>query len=210
MTNYRIQKLESIGFIWDSRSDHVFESKLKLLREYKRIHGHLRIPKSNPQLGRWVARQRSLYRSISATKDINAHRKNKRKRNSAVNNKNSPGDNKRETSSESSLPSTPDSLTLTGERIRQLNEIGFEWISTVKGTAYNNTWGKRYDDLCSYRDKHGNCNVPKNYPYDRALGVWVRNQRSQYWSMKKGKKSPMTLKRVGLLEGAGFQWKLRK
>ncbi len=188
----------------------------------------MQIPKNHPQLGRWVARQRSLYRTIDHTDakaavastsiertgcrikfSSNRDEEGQIYRDGTKKRKRYGDFTKQGSKSPLSLTTESPSSTLTKERIQALNEIGFEWTSTVKGTAFNNAWEKRYNDLCSYRDQHGHCNVPKNYPCDKALGTWVRNQRAQYWSMKKGERSPMTSERVNLLEAVGFKWKLR-
>ena len=180
MTSYRIHKLESIGFIWNNRSDYKFDMKLRQLQEFKNIHGHLNIPQNHPGLGRWVARIRQLYHS--SNDDNPSPTKN---------------NNNNTTSS------------LTKERIQVLNDLGFEWKSTLKGSAYNNTWEKRYVALIAFKEQNGHCNVPKNYKLDQELGAWVRNQRTQYMNLKKGKKSPMSNDRIVLLEKIGFQWILR-
>jgi len=177
MTPYRIRKLDSLGFIWDT-SKHAFDIKVKQLQEFKNIHGHLNIPKNHPLLGRWVARQRELYRKR----------------------RNDNGDNDDEITNNNSL---------TEERIQQLENIGLEWISNLKGSACNKSWEKHYQNLSLYKENHGHCNVPKNWKDNKELGSWVRNQRAQYWSMKISKKGPMTRKRVLALEHIGFQWKLR-
>lgn len=68
LVDERQQKLESVGFIWDSHSAK-WQQRLNQLLEYKKEHGHCRVPSTypiNPQLAMWVKSQRrqfKLYRS---------------------------------------------------------------------------------------------------------------------------------------------------
>ncbi|KAL7501878.1 hypothetical protein ACHAXN_000051 [Cyclotella atomus] len=48
MSQDRINKLDSIGFVWE-----------KQLVEYKRINGHSKVPESHP-VGPWVKTQKGL------------------------------------------------------------------------------------------------------------------------------------------------------
>jgi transposase-like protein len=60
----RIQKLESLGFEWDSRSAN-WEGSLSELADYRKIHGHCNVPNrysENTKLGQWVMHQRRNYR----------------------------------------------------------------------------------------------------------------------------------------------------
>ena len=60
MTDERVRKLNSIGFIWDVE-DAAWEEMFLELNQYKHVHGHTRVPEGypdNPQLGRWVIEQR--------------------------------------------------------------------------------------------------------------------------------------------------------
>jgi hypothetical protein len=60
MTLTRIQKLESLGFRWDSRGT-LWEDRLSELADYLKIHGHCNVPQNyseNTQLGNWVHKQR--------------------------------------------------------------------------------------------------------------------------------------------------------
>jgi len=35
-------------------------------------------------------------------------------------------------------------------------------------------------ELLTFRDTHGHCNVPQKYPDNPALGAWVAQQRRRY------------------------------
>lgn len=69
LTEDQIQKLDSIGMIWDSL-DYFWEQNFKLAKEYYLVHGNLDVPtnfksKDGKHLGNWILRQRQLYKSNS-------------------------------------------------------------------------------------------------------------------------------------------------
>ena len=88
---------------------------------------------------------------------------------------------------------------LTEERIKLLEDLGFEW--SPKG----NSWDDRYDQLVEYKAEHNNCRVPRAY-HNKALGKWVAHQRMQYRLRNEGKHSQLTEERIKLLNEVGFVW----
>ena len=64
-------------------------------------------------------------------------------------------------------------------------------------------WLERCEELKKYKEKYGDCNVPKKHG---PLGNWVHKQRMNYWLLKEGKPSPMSDDRIQKLESIGFQW----
>lgn len=95
------------------------------------------------------------------------------------------------------------SSTMTEERVKALEDIGFIWDS--QGAA----WGERLAELRSYRQEFGHCNVPSNFSQNPQLATWVKCQRRQYKLHQEGKPSNMTPQRVRELENLGFEWELR-
>jgi hypothetical protein len=67
-------------------------------------------------------------------------------------------------------------------------------------------WDERFNDLCKYREKHGNCLVPHTYTENRPLTRWVKRQRYQYKRIMEYKSSSITDERVKALEEVGFVW----
>jgi hypothetical protein len=64
MTPFRIRKVESLGFEWDSFGT-AWKDRFSELADYHIIHGHCNVPQrynENSKLGRWVGTQRSKYR----------------------------------------------------------------------------------------------------------------------------------------------------
>lgn len=93
--------------------------------------------------------------------------------------------------------------TMTEERVKALEDIGFIWDS--QGAA----WGERLAELRLYRQEFGHCNVPSNFSQNPQLATWVKCQRRQYKLHQEGKPSNMTPQRVRELENLGFEWELR-
>ena len=62
---------------------------------------------------------------------------------------------------------------ITQERIDRLNAIGFVWDPNEQA------WAERYDELQTYKNEHGNCNVPQGWPENKQLDLWVSAQRKQ-------------------------------
>lgn len=66
-------------------------------------------------------------------------------------------------------------------------------------------WSIKYDELCAYREKFGNCLVHHTYE-NIPLARWVKRQRYQYKLMLDGKQSTMSKERVAALDRIGFVW----
>lgn len=92
---------------------------------------------------------------------------------------------------------------LTEERVQALDDLDFVW--TLRSLV---DWDERLEELKEYREKHGNCLVPQQYPENPQLGTWVSNQRKQYRLLREGKSSPMTDERVKKLDEIGFVWSI--
>lgn len=63
---------------------------------------------------------------------------------------------------------------MTSSKIADLNRVGFTWSVREGG---HTAWDIRLMELKEYRDKMGNCNVPKIYPANPSLGYWVNEVR---------------------------------
>ncbi|MCW5213626.1 helicase associated domain-containing protein, partial [Desulfobulbus sp. TB] len=88
--------------------------------------------------------------------------------------------------------------TLSKKRITLLEHIGFEW--RVKEAGNTDKWEERYIQLLYFKDEHGHCDVPYNYPDNPQLANWVRQQRQR---KKSGK---LSAKREKMLEEVSFEW----
>ena len=85
---------------------------------------------------------------------------------------------------------------LAAPQIKALDSAGFVW---GPGDA---AWDREFQQLVSFRKKHGHCDVPSVWPKNPNLGSWVANQRHR---KKMGKMPPYRVKR---LEELGFKWSI--
>jgi hypothetical protein len=77
LTNDRIQRLEDIGFCWDTR-EAMWQLRFKELQDFTKLSGHSNVParwSANPKLAAWVATQRQKYRSQQEQEDDTASTK---------------------------------------------------------------------------------------------------------------------------------------
>jgi len=106
---------------------------------------------------------------------------------------------------------------MSEERIERLESLGFCWNArpdSVDGAS----WNLRFQELSAFREEHGNCEVPRNYPQNQSLANWVSNQRTHYKLYVQAQESGdsdtvytfMTAERVAQLESVGFTWTVRK
>jgi hypothetical protein len=86
--------------------------------------------------------------------------------------------------------------TMDEQKRRLLNEIGFEW------DPQETAWKEQFQKLMAYKRECGNCNVPRKYPQDPSLAIWVTHQRTYH------SRGCLGLDRVASLEKIGFRWKM--
>jgi len=94
--------------------------------------------------------------------------------------------------------------TLTGERIRLLENIGFVW------NCLETAWEQHFQDLRHFVVRTGHCAVPSTYKRNSRLASWVVTQRRQCKLLEDGKQSSMTPKRFEKLKKIGFPVKTKK
>eukprot|EP00339_Tiarina_fusa_P008798 CAMPEP_0117025770 /NCGR_PEP_ID=MMETSP0472-20121206/19007_1 /TAXON_ID=693140 ORGANISM="Tiarina fusus, Strain LIS" /NCGR_SAMPLE_ID=MMETSP0472 /ASSEMBLY_ACC=CAM_ASM_000603 /LENGTH=877 /DNA_ID=CAMNT_0004732585 /DNA_START=316 /DNA_END=2949 /DNA_ORIENTATION=- len=188
LTEARLERLESIGFEWkvkhkmkryyDKQWDHMFGR----LMAFKEANGHCMVPKRYPpdmKLGTWVHTQRIQYRKLVA------------------------GVRKEALTEEevSELKSYGEEVTyrLTEERRARLARAGFVWsaregekgteatggVGRITRNSYDDQWDSMFRQLKSYKEKYGDCLVPKRYKENPKLGTWVDTQRVQFKKLKK-------------------------
>jgi hypothetical protein len=90
--------------------------------------------------------------------------------------------------------------TLSDERVRLLNKIGFIWNSQ------DSVWEERWHELLLYKNVHGDCAVPCNYEKNPQLAFWVPRQRVEYTFYCQGRPTSMTKERIAKLEKLEFAW----
>ncbi|MEQ1726663.1 MAG: Helicase associated domain protein [Sphingopyxis sp.] len=80
------------------------------------------------------------------------------------------------------------------ERSKRLHDLGFEWEPNTSN------WDELFVALSTYKQKHGDCNVPHGWADNPKLGKWCSHQRQAY------KKDILPENRITRLEELGFAW----
>jgi hypothetical protein len=92
---------------------------------------------------------------------------------------------------------------MTAARVARLEALGFVW-------EISSTWEAQLAKLEAYKRRHGDCNVPRSWAEDPALGFWVKYQRACKKALDHGAPCPvMTAARVAKLNTLGFTWERR-
>lgn len=58
--------------------------------------------------------------------------------------------------------------TLNVDRLEALEKLGFVWHSHAA------MWEERWKELREFRDMNGHCRIPKKFPENPQLAVWVK------------------------------------
>jgi hypothetical protein len=141
-------KLDSIDFEWNLREpNRSWKKWLKELLVYKAHHGHVNVPQR-------CKTNKALGAFVSNLRS--EYRKYSKGQNSFLNPK----------------------------RIQILDDLGFQWVAR-KGVSANGgeamdgagVWETRLTELNGYKERFGDCNVPKGWGEDPWLGDWVEKQR---------------------------------
>jgi len=212
----KISRLESIGFDWNSLIEK-WKRMFKELEIYKKEKGDCRIPakfSQYPELGRWVATQRSDYakRKLSADRiaqlqtldfiwdplevDWEISFEKLKQYKLLYGNCRVPFSYKDNNLGKwvSIQRRALKSGRLTNQRKRMLEEIGFEF------SPFLDDWEEWIRQLILYKEEHGDCRVATTSLTHGRLGRWVANQRINY---SKGK---LPSEKIIQLEQLGFEW----
>jgi hypothetical protein len=211
LSEERVKRLTEIGFEWTPRHSS-WESMFAELLAYKEKCGDTNVTRRTI-LGRWVSGQRSAKRKGSLSEErihklnevgfdwdwnfviarwetlfgeLLAYKAEHGDTNVPVNWKTGLGQ------WVSHQRSDKNDGSLLEDRIRRLDEIGFEWDS------YGTHWDNWFRELLTYKAEHGDTNVPARC--GNGLGSWVSNQRQR---KKLGALSEENIQR---LDGIGFYW----
>ena len=205
LTEDQIQKLDSIGMIWDSL-DYFWEQNFRLAKEYYLAHGNLDVPtnfrsKDGKHLGNWILRQRQLYKSNALTdaqiKKLDSigmdwmDRVDRIWENGFIEAK-----NYSEEYGNLSVPKNYRSNTdfplgiwiqrqrslyknnkISKDRIKRLTDIGMNWNP--------DNWESRFNLVKQYYEEHGNINISQKEVIQGVwLGKWIVSQKK---AMQEGK-----------------------
>jgi hypothetical protein len=237
MTTCRIQKLESLGFEWDSRGT-AWEDRLSELADYRKIHGHCNVPKSaseNPKLGIWVGNQRKQYRlhlegkissmTLSRIQELEGLVFEGGNLGATWEDRLSELADYRKIYGQCNVPNRYSENTKLGAwvknqrshyKLREEGKISPMTPSRIQALeslgfewdSHGAAWDDRLSELAEYRESHGHCNVLRKYSENSKLGCWVNEQRRNYRVYLDGKKSSLTTVRIQELESLDFVWNI--
>lgn len=192
MTKDCIEKLQSIGFLWNPPSvQKTFEARVEECKAFKAKYGHLNIPhlhdknedgsevnEEQKSLRIWALSIRSQYR----------------RRSEGIHNK------------------------LDKIRIKALEDIGFDWgvDSEIPETVapFDDRFVDRIEQMRKVREICGTCNDKKSiltvFPGNLSLCLWAKTQRRMFVKWQNGETSSLTEERREMLRSIEFDFEPRK
>ncbi len=198
--------LRLIGFNFRLMSIHDWENMYNKLLDYKSQFGHCHVTESydDSQLHNWLVYQRKLYwkgklnhSKIEKLKSVGVDMRNKtlnrwtekyeqlvkfKKKHGHLHVCNSFGADKELINFVKVLRRSQN--TLSPDRKKQLDDLGFNWNPGNTVTALlnkeraNNQWLFRYNELKQYKHSHGTCYIPTTSKSLKSLAAWVSVQRN--------------------------------
>lgn len=204
MSAARANMLNDIGFLWQVRNQDSelnmmdqpdgWAAMLKRLRQFREIHGHCNISKSDfklTDLFKWTSRLRNQRQRNKLTKDqcdqldeigFNWKRYDgsweKMFEDLAKKSAGLKDGSLRETQLRKELRRWMGNQrrqkrlgSIDVMREKRLDSIGFEW------NPLEENWKRMFRSLNEYRDLHGDCRVPENWRGNKKLASWVKSQR---------------------------------
>jgi Helicase associated domain len=170
LTQERIERLESIGFVWNSQEDK-WQSRYEELLAFRRRFGHVHVPhkwEESPSLASWVSYQRLRYKSFISQRQQRSNNNNiKTGPPPTTTNTGTHPTSKWQGGDSSSGGHRP----LTERQVYLLEDIGFQW------GPKNEKWWEMYKDLKEFWTSTGHCKVPRNYDANPHLYSWLASVR---------------------------------
>lgn len=219
LTSDRLQKLDQLGFVWNTLDDS-WEQYFNILQNYKNRVGDCLVPQGYSEaefsLGRWVAKQRQAYDTLPPDRlqrlnelgfIWNPHEEawtegylslvsfKEREGHCQVPAKHHEGSFKLGVWVGSQRSKKQ---RLNPEKVTLLDQIGFVWV------PHADQWEKGFEQLTAFKSRFGHCNVPFDYSENGfKLGFWVGNQR------QKRKRKALGEMDIQRLDDIGFTWGVR-
>lgn len=219
----RTKKLEILGFDWNPFESQ-WDEKFEELKAFHKREGHCLVPAQfpeNPQLAKWVPKQRSIYRGGNLSRDkikkldqlgfdwdpietlwndmyeaLRAYRK--KEGHCRVPKTRSHSENNKLGTWVVYQRHMLTKGSLSEDKISKLDKLGFDW------NPIESEWNERFEELKAFRKREGHCLVPPRYPENPKLGGWVSKQRE---IRKRGTLSRDKIKKLNQL---GFDWDPRE
>jgi len=189
-TTYSVPHIQLIG----RKPRKNFSHRLKEIMDFKLKFGHCMIPHKyapNPSLGTWIDTQRRRYRKVmqAEKKFYDANPQGDQKKYEEFLSRNGPH--------------------IKQEHIDQLVEIGFVFEPRL---SRKETWEKRVEELKTFKEQYGHCNVREDDVLYPGLGKWVSYVRRTFRLAKKkgGKGSKLTTDKIEQLAKMGFVFELKE
>jgi hypothetical protein len=106
----------------------------------------------------------------------------------------------------------PGNSSSTSTRVATLSTAECDAIARKRGkfTCHEqSTWAMRFRQAVEFKEKHGHCRIPYQYPFNKDLARWAKRQKYQYKlfigeAEAFEKKSSLTKERIAALENIGF------
>jgi hypothetical protein len=99
----------------------------------------------------------------------------------------------------------------TDGEIKHKNKPSFDAMTLEAidndGGLRHSQWQDLFRQLCEYKVQFGDCLVPRGYPTNLKLGIWVNRQRNRYKDNTEEKSTSMTAEHIRALNGIGFDWR---
>ena len=235
LTQQQIERLNSIGMVWETRSETAWARGLEAARRYRQRYGDLQVPSAYKDadgfaLGNWIRNTRSRFGSgglkESQIRELDAL-------GMVWNNIDAKWERCYAEAAlycekHGSLNLAPKYVSPSGirlgawvenqrayylkgelsdDKIRRLEAIGMLWEG-----RNDRQWLRAYEAAARYFQQYGDLNVPYQYvsPEGIRLGYWVVRQRAAYKGRfsieKKTNRKPLSYERKRLLDAIGMNW----
>jgi len=227
ISDERIQRLDELGFTWQHRERGSWEDRYQELIEFKKKYGHCNAPldyKEFPKLGAFVNNMRVQRNAgILSGERINLLERIGFKWSSKEESNTSKWEDRyvqllyfkdeyghcNVSYNYLYIPQLSNWVNqqrvlrkkgmLLATREKMLNELDFDWTAgDLREIKLSEQWNLRYKQMLDFKQQHGHCDIPINYPGNPQLGRWISRQRQ--------KRDKLTQERILLLEEIGFLW----
>jgi len=93
---------------------------------------------------------------------------------------------------------------ITEDRIKALDELGFDWGEKTKTKAKAKSFEDRIEELKAFKAKHGHVHV--TVKQDKSLVTFCKNTRAARRGTRGTGRMPITDNRISALDELGFDW----
>ena len=236
LTQQQIERLDSIGMVWETRSETAWAKGLEAAKRYRQQYGDLQVPSQYKDdtgfaLGNWIRNTRARYRNGGLTQDqieklealdivwnmVDSRWERCYAEAAAYYEQHGNLAFPKHYVTESGLRLGPwlenqRASYLKGElpedKIQRLEAIGMMWEG-----RNDRQWRQAYEAAKRYFQNHGDLEVPYEYvtPDGLRLGQWVVRQRMTYKETLSGKgkvnRKALSPVRKKLLDAIGMNWR---